>query len=61
MDQACDGFEPNKVLDVKNLVEDFNKIQLGPKKKDPTNWIKDVAIDNTQIGSVNKKHKKMTS
>jgi hypothetical protein len=60
MDQACDGFEPSKVLDVKNLLEDFNETWLSPKKKDPTDWIKDLAVNNTQIGSVNKNHKKMT-
>jgi hypothetical protein len=31
-------FEPSKMLDMKDLLEDFHKIRLASKKENPTDW-----------------------
>jgi hypothetical protein len=52
-------FLPNEILDVKDLLDPFQKIKFGMNSKaNPTNWIKALVRNNAQATAINKKHQK---
>jgi hypothetical protein len=52
-------FLPNEILDVKDLLDSFQKIKFGTNSKaNPTNWIEALVRNNAQVTAINKKHQK---